>query len=152
VSDRSGPGREPGHRPPVCGGAESEANDRSCYSGALSMTVILAPSVDARSDDAPATARVFVDGRDVGTTPLTVTLARGRYRVAGARQAVHTPAAHDLTDSDRYVTLDFTVPETLRPDIASGTTNNVLGVWGSRATGVRAVGENGVILHRPDVP
>lgn len=68
-----------------------------------------------------ASARVFVDGREVGTTPLTVTLARGRYRVAGARQAIRAPAVQvDLTNEDQSVTLDFTVPETLRPDKGPG--------------------------------
>jgi hypothetical protein len=70
---------------------------------------------------AAESARVFVDGREVGTTPLVVTLARGRYRVTGVRQAIHAPAVQvDLTGGDRSVTLDFTVAEMLLPDKGPG--------------------------------
>jgi hypothetical protein len=66
-------------------------------------------------------ARVFVDGRDVGTAPLTVNLARGRHRVSGLQGSVRTPPLQvDLTEEDRSVTLDFSIAESLRPHLGPG--------------------------------
>ncbi len=65
--------------------------------------------------------RVFVNGREVGTAPLTIDLARGRYRVAGVHRSVHAPALQvDLTDGDQAVTLDFSVSQSLRPELGPG--------------------------------
>jgi exonuclease VII small subunit len=66
-------------------------------------------------------ARVYVNGRDVGAAPVTVTLAQGRYRVTGAMGATRTPPAQvDLSDGDGAVTLDFTIPDSLRPSRGPG--------------------------------
>ncbi len=65
--------------------------------------------------------RVFVNGREVGSAPLTVNLARGRYRVAGVHRSVRAPALQvDLTGGDQSVTLDFSVSQSLRPDLGPG--------------------------------
>jgi exonuclease VII small subunit len=66
-------------------------------------------------------ARVYVNGRDVGGAPITVPLAQGRYRVIGAMGATRTPPAQvDLTDGDGALTLDFTIPDSLRPSLGPG--------------------------------
>lgn len=66
-------------------------------------------------------ARVFIQGRDVGAAPLTVSLPMGRYRVsavtAGARV---TAGLIDLTHDDQLVALDFRMAESFRPDGGPG--------------------------------
>lgn len=63
-------------------------------------------------------ARVFVNGRNVGNTPVTVALPAGRYRVsASLRGVVALPRQVDLVADDQTVVLDFTVPESLRPNL-----------------------------------
>jgi len=65
--------------------------------------------------------RVFVNGREVGTAPVTATLARGHYRVSGARGTVRAPPLQvDLSDENQSVTLDFTIVEALRPTLGPG--------------------------------
>ena len=65
--------------------------------------------------------RVFVNGRDIGMTPLTVKLARGRYRISGVQGTVRAPPMQvDFTDQDQSVTLDFSVSEALRPNLGPG--------------------------------
>ena len=62
---------------------------------------------------------IFVDGRPSGTTPMTVFLPAGRYRIGGAAGALRVPSFEvDLTEEDRTVVLDFATAEALR--MASG--------------------------------
>ncbi|HEX9306701.1 MAG TPA: PEGA domain-containing protein [Anaeromyxobacter sp.] len=65
--------------------------------------------------------RVFVDGREVGTSPVTVALPPGRYRVAGERGGVRAPGiVADLSEEDRALRLDLSVADALRPDGGPG--------------------------------
>jgi hypothetical protein len=65
--------------------------------------------------------RVFVDGRDVGPAPVTVTLPPGRYRVAGRAGDLRAPAiSSDLSETDQTVNLDFGLAEALRPGAGPG--------------------------------
>ena len=67
----------------------------------------------------PGTA--WVNGRPCGTTPATVTLPAGRYRVGGLAGAARTPRLTvDLDAGDRVVVLDFALAEALRPDAGPG--------------------------------
>ena len=60
--------------------------------------------------------RVFVNGRDVGPAPQTLTLPRGQYKVSASRGTLRTPPLQvDLGTRDQTVALDFTVPEILQP-------------------------------------
>jgi hypothetical protein len=69
----------------------------------------------------PSAARVFLNGREVGTTPLTVSVARGRYRVAGIQGSVRAPPIQVVVaDDDRTVALDFSMAESLRPNQGPG--------------------------------
>jgi hypothetical protein len=62
---------------------------------------------------------IFVDGRPSGTTPMTVFLPAGRYRIGGTAGTLRVPSFHvDLADEDRTVVLDFDTAEALR--MASG--------------------------------
>ena len=62
---------------------------------------------------------VFVDGRPSGTTPMTLFLPSGRYRMGGAAGALRVPSfLVDLTDEDRTVVLDFETADAIR--MASG--------------------------------
>ena len=66
-------------------------------------------------------ARVFLNGRDVGTAPVTLSLARGAYRVTGVLGTTRTPASPvDLSQADVALTLDFTIPDSLRPNLGPG--------------------------------
>jgi len=61
-------------------------------------------------------ARVYVEGRDVGSAPVTLELAQGHYRVSGATQSTSLPSVQvDLVDGDGELLLDFAIPEALRP-------------------------------------
>jgi hypothetical protein len=65
--------------------------------------------------------RVFVSGRDVGSPPVTLTLARGRYRVSGAQGALHSPPVQmDLSEDDQSLSIDFSIAEALRPNLGPG--------------------------------
>ncbi len=66
--------------------------------------------------------RVFVNGRAVGSAPVTVSLARGRYRISGARGVLRAPPVQvDLLDEPQTsVTLDFSLAEALRPGLGPG--------------------------------
>ena len=58
---------------------------------------------------------VYVGGRDVGPTPVTVIMPPGAYRVAGAAGELRPPSVTaDLTAEDRTVTLDFALAEVVR--------------------------------------
>jgi hypothetical protein len=62
---------------------------------------------------------IYVGGRDVGTSPVTLLLPAGAYRVAGATGELRPPSATvDLAAEDRTVTLDFALAEAVR--IANG--------------------------------
>jgi hypothetical protein len=66
-------------------------------------------------------ARVFVEGREVGTSPVSVALPPGRYRVAGRQGGVRVPpVVADLSDGDRVVHLDMSLVEVLQPDGSPG--------------------------------
>jgi hypothetical protein len=62
---------------------------------------------------------VFVEGRPSGTTPMTLFLPAGRYRIGGAAGPLRVPSfVVDLTDEDRTVVLDFETADAVR--MASG--------------------------------
>jgi len=66
-------------------------------------------------------ARVFVEGREAGQAPATLSLPPGRYRVSGAVGEVRvTGGVVDLTQEDGTVALDFGVAERFRPDAGPG--------------------------------
>src|SRR5512138_3299321 len=67
------------------------------------------------------TARVWLEGRDVGPAPYTAALPPGRYRVSGLVGEVRVTAGTvDLTADDQTVALDFAIAETYRPDAGPG--------------------------------
>ena len=58
---------------------------------------------------------VFVNGRLMGATPLSMWLPAGSYRVGGASGSLHVPSFRlDLRGEDRSVVLDFALAEALR--------------------------------------
>lgn len=62
---------------------------------------------------------LFVDGRPSGSTPMTLFLPAGRYRIGGVSGALRVPSFQvDVTDEDRTVVLDFETSDAIR--IASG--------------------------------
>jgi len=64
---------------------------------------------------------IFVDGRPAGTTPMTVFLSAGRYRIGGVAGALRVPSfAVDLTEEDRTVVLDFETADALRMTAGPG--------------------------------
>jgi hypothetical protein len=86
-----------------------------------------------------APARVYVDGRYAGDAPVTVTVAPGKYRVAGVlRSVTSAPALADLSTEDQTVALDFSVAETLRPTAGPGLAAPTAA--GRRATAIVSAG------------
>jgi hypothetical protein len=66
-------------------------------------------------------AKVFVEGREVGVTPLTLDLPAGRYRVSGLVQSLHVPTViADLTAEAQSVMLNFALADALRPGSGPG--------------------------------
>lgn len=66
-------------------------------------------------------ARIFVEGRDAGAAPLTVSLPPGRYRVSAAIGDVRVSAGTvDVTQEDQTVAIDFALAEAYRPDAGPG--------------------------------
>ncbi len=64
---------------------------------------------------------IFVDGRPSGTTPMTVFLPAGRYRIGGAAGPLRVPSFQvDVTAEDRTVVLDFPTAEALRMTLGPG--------------------------------
>ncbi|ACL67681.1 conserved hypothetical protein [Anaeromyxobacter dehalogenans 2CP-1] len=64
---------------------------------------------------------VYVNGRAMGTTPLTLTLPAGSYRVGGGAGALRVPSfTVDLESEDRSVVLDFALAEALRVNAGPG--------------------------------
>lgn len=60
-------------------------------------------------------ARIFVAGRDVGTAPVTVTVAPGKYRVSGMIGEVRaTAGVIEVAAEDRRVALDLELQEAFR--------------------------------------
>ncbi len=66
-------------------------------------------------------AKVFVEGREVGTAPITVNLPPGRYRVSGAHGNLHAPAVvADLEEAGQSIILNFALAESFRPGFGPG--------------------------------
>ncbi|BDG09878.1 PEGA domain-containing protein [Anaeromyxobacter paludicola] len=64
---------------------------------------------------------VFVNGKSIGVTPVTVTLPAGRYRVGGTSGGLRAPtAAVDLRTADGRVELDFALSDAVRLDAGPG--------------------------------
>jgi hypothetical protein len=64
---------------------------------------------------------VYVNGRHVGTAPVTVELFPGRYRISGALQNLRVPGLTvDLTEASESVHLDFSLANAFRPDAGPG--------------------------------
>ncbi len=64
---------------------------------------------------------VFVNGRAMGSTPLSLWLPAGVYRVGGASGSLHVPSFRvDLQPEDRAVVLDFALAEALRVHAGPG--------------------------------
>ncbi len=64
---------------------------------------------------------VYVDGRPSGTTPATVSLPAGRYRIGGQSGSLRVPSVMvDLRGEDRTVTLDFELAGRLRVNAGPG--------------------------------
>jgi hypothetical protein len=71
------------------------------------------------SEGKPGT--VFVNGRPMGSTPLTLKLPAGQYRVGGAAGSLHVPSfVVDLQDEDRAIVLDFALAASLRVNAGPG--------------------------------
>jgi PEGA domain len=65
--------------------------------------------------------KVYVEGREVGTAPVTVSLPPARYRVSGRSGDLRAPAVTaDLSEADQTVGLDFGLAEALRPGAGPG--------------------------------
>jgi hypothetical protein len=63
-------------------------------------------------------AKVYLEGREIGTAPLTVTVPAGQYRVSGKIGNLRIPrSAIDLANEDQVVTFDVSLVEMMRPDI-----------------------------------
>jgi hypothetical protein len=65
-------------------------------------------------------ATVYVDGRTVGSSPVTVAVPQGRHRVAGSQDGVYAPPQIVDLAEDETVALDFAIPESLRPNLGPG--------------------------------
>jgi hypothetical protein len=64
---------------------------------------------------------VFMNGKQMGTTPLTLTLPAGKYRVGGAAGSLRVPSFQvDLEAEDRTVVLDFGLAQALRVNAGPG--------------------------------
>ncbi|HUL60857.1 MAG TPA: PEGA domain-containing protein [Anaeromyxobacteraceae bacterium] len=71
------------------------------------------------SEGRPGT--VYLNGRALGVTPVTLSLPAGRYRLGGAAGALRVPSFRvDLEDEDRSVGLDFALAESLRVNAGPG--------------------------------
>ncbi len=64
---------------------------------------------------------VFVNGRALGVTPLSLWLPAGPYRIGGASDDLRVPTFEvDLRTDDRAVVLDFALAESLRVNAGPG--------------------------------
>jgi hypothetical protein len=65
--------------------------------------------------------KVFVEGREVGVAPVTISLPPARYKVSGRAGDLRAPAVTaDLSETDQTVRLDFALAEALRPGAGPG--------------------------------
>jgi hypothetical protein len=63
-------------------------------------------------------ARVFVDGRDVGQAPVSVTLRAGAYAVNAALGKIWIPPVEvDLRSASQKLALDLSLAEMVRPEL-----------------------------------
>lgn len=66
-------------------------------------------------------ATVYVNGKAMGTAPVSVLLPPGRYRVGGSAGTLRVPSFWiDLRDEDRAASLDFGLAEALRVSAGPG--------------------------------
>ncbi len=66
-------------------------------------------------------AKVYIDGRDVGALPASVSLTPGKYRVSGSVGTFRAVAAFvDLEQADQQVVLDFSLASAVRPNAGPG--------------------------------
>jgi PEGA domain len=66
-------------------------------------------------------AKIFVEGREAGTAPMTIDLPPGRYRISGAVGNLRVPGVPvDLTEEGQSVVLNFALAESLRPTVGPG--------------------------------
>lgn len=80
-----------------------------------------APQRKLQVTSGAANVRVFIEGRSVGTAPLTLSLPQGRYRIGGLLGNVRVGAGTiDLTQDDQSVAIDFQVASTFRPAAGPG--------------------------------
>jgi hypothetical protein len=64
---------------------------------------------------------VYVNGRNMGPAPVSVSLPAGSYRVGGAADELRVPSfTIDLEAEDRTVVLDFALAESLRVNAGPG--------------------------------
>jgi len=103
---RAAPGlrADPRQFPPSFQVLVEEARARLAAQGTRRLTVESQPS-----------CRVFVEGREVGSSPVALELPPGRYRVAGIAGGIRVPAQQVELDEDRSVQLDLSLAEALRP-------------------------------------
>jgi hypothetical protein len=67
------------------------------------------------------TAKIFVEGREMGATPLSLTLPAGSYRIAALAGAARLPpVALDLSQGDQTLELDFAIADMFQPDVGPG--------------------------------
>lgn len=93
--------------------ADALQRARAAVLAAPSLTVAVRASIEG--------ARVYLNGRDVGTAPLDLVVPPGRHRVSGTKDALRTgPVFVELGSDDREVFLDFTLSQSLRPDAGPG--------------------------------
>lgn len=100
---------DPRQYPPSFQGLVDDARARLRAQGVHRLTVESHPS-----------ARVFVEGRDVGTTPVTIERWPGRYRVAGSSGGIVAPVQQVDLSEDRLVQLDLSLLGTLMPEDGPG--------------------------------
>jgi len=64
---------------------------------------------------------VFMNGKPMGTTPITVTLPTGTYRIGGAAGSLRVPSFRvGLDQEDRTIVLDFALAASLRMNAGPG--------------------------------
>ncbi len=65
--------------------------------------------------------QVYVNGKPMGLSPLTISLPSGVYRVGGAAGSLRVPGVRvDLEQEDRSVVLDFALADSLRLNAGPG--------------------------------
>jgi hypothetical protein len=65
--------------------------------------------------------KVFVDGREAGTAPVTLSLVPGRHRVSGRHGALRVPGVvADTSQADQIIALDLDLAQALRPEAGPG--------------------------------